>query len=329
MKVSWRAFGRAWEGTLTGQQRGNYTEVGLDGANQDWYTWGPPREQADGKGWVLTSLLQKEGAAQRNGLYGKYLVERSDQRPLKGDMAIVLELGDKNTHWPILMFAAVCMKASHEALVQGDKQKSAGLAMFSADLTELVIQQRIKDDLPELSVEKMQCLSSVHVGERIGDMDWTEVRDRALMAVAMAVDVTGCDSNSSGYGLSQVPLLKGLVAALEWMHGNVHLAQHMSQVHVRYLNDAHSRAMAKQFEHLTGIKGTAPCPPPSKDGAYWVWGTMSGLRGTECWQAVRVTMINDEVNIVTGGHHISVGFLPCDVVWGPEIPEPAPLPKRV
>lgn len=36
------------------------------------------------------------------GLYGKYYVERRDGKPLKGDMAIVLEIGDPNA-WPALM----------------------------------------------------------------------------------------------------------------------------------------------------------------------------------------------------------------------------------
>ena len=39
------------------------------------------------------------------GLYGKYLVERVDGKPLKGGMCIVLEVGDPNAHEALHIWA--------------------------------------------------------------------------------------------------------------------------------------------------------------------------------------------------------------------------------
>jgi len=57
-------------------------------------------------------------------MYGKYFVERVDGKPLKGGYAVVLEVGDPNTHSAIHAFA--------------DAVEADGYAALAADLRRLV-----------------------------------------------------------------------------------------------------------------------------------------------------------------------------------------------
>jgi len=51
-KVMWRAFGRVWNGELTGLGQDGYSEVLLGPGSESWVD--------DGKrGWVMTSIIER------------------------------------------------------------------------------------------------------------------------------------------------------------------------------------------------------------------------------------------------------------------------------
>lgn len=52
-KVMWRAFGRVWNGELTGLSQDGYSEVLLGPGSESWVDAGERR------GWVLTSIIEQ------------------------------------------------------------------------------------------------------------------------------------------------------------------------------------------------------------------------------------------------------------------------------
>lgn len=57
-----------------------------------------------------------ETANIKRGLYGKYHVERTDGKPLKGGMCIVLEVGDPNAHPALRVWAETVRAAGYVQL---------------------------------------------------------------------------------------------------------------------------------------------------------------------------------------------------------------------
>ena len=85
------------------------------------------------------AILSTDQAADGSkGLFGKYTVERIDGKPIKGGMAIVLEVGDFKV-WPAL--AALADSVEHE-----------GNRKFAADLRKLLAEVRAASDLAGAAV---------------------------------------------------------------------------------------------------------------------------------------------------------------------------------